>query len=114
MIENRLIDCLVSSEANFFPDIYESLGRLHYQRSPSVDDAALPEKLIDRTYDTLADEEEFREADALIGCFAATLDQSRPYTTREFLYLLGAEISRRAKPVFETGRELKFSFPKYP
>ena len=48
-------------------------------------------------YDTLADEEEFREADAMIGRFAATLDQSRPYTTREFLNLLGKELSRRTK-----------------
>src|SRR5437867_7055311 len=48
-------------------------------------------------YDTLADEEEFREADAMIGQFAATLDQSRPYTTREFLNLLGKELSGRAE-----------------
>ena len=46
-------------------------------------------------YDTLADEEEFRDADAMIGRFAATLDQTRPYTTREFLYLLGKELARR-------------------
>jgi len=97
MIKNRLIDCLVSTGANLFHDIHESLGRLHYQCSPSVDDVALQKKLIDRMYDTLADEEEFREADAMIGRFAATLDQSRPYTTREFLYLLGAEISKHAK-----------------
>jgi len=45
----------------------------------------------------LVDEEEFREEDAFIGRFAATLDQSRPYTTREFLYLLGKEVSKRAK-----------------
>src|SRR3972149_4991579 len=48
-------------------------------------------------YDTLADEEEFREEDAFIGRFAAGLDQLRPYTTREFLNLLGKEISKRAK-----------------
>jgi deoxyhypusine synthase len=53
--------------------------------------------LIDRIYDTLADEEEFRQADALLGRFAATLDQSRAYTTREFLNLLGKELSGRAK-----------------
>ena len=97
MIKNRLIDCLVSTGANFFHDIHETLGRLHFQSSPVVDDVALQKHLIDRMYDTLADEEEFREADAMIGRFASTLDQSRPYTTREFLNLLGKEISKRAK-----------------
>ena len=97
MIKNRLIDCLTSTGANFFHDIHETLGRLHYQCSPAIDDVHLQENLIDRMYDTLVDEEEFREEDAFIGRFAATLDQSRPYTTREFLYLLGKEVSKRAK-----------------
>lgn len=97
MIKNRLIDCLVSTGANFFHDIHESLGRLHFQCSPNIDDVALQKNLIDRMYDTLADEEEFRKEDAFIGRFAATLDQSRPYTTREFLYLLGQEVSKQAK-----------------
>jgi deoxyhypusine synthase len=97
LIKNRLIDCLVSTGASFFHDLHETLGRLHFQCSPAVDDVALQKILIDRMYDTLADEEEFREADAMIGRFAARLDQSRPYTTREFLYLLGKEISRRAR-----------------
>ncbi len=97
LIKNRFIDCLVSTGANFFHDIHESLGRLHFQCSPTIDDVDLQKHLIDRMYDTLADEEEFREEDAFIGRFAASLDQSRPYTTREFLYLLGKEISKRAK-----------------
>lgn len=97
LIKNRLIDCLVSTGANFFHDIHESLGRYHFQCSPTIDDVDLQGHLIDRMFDTLADEEEFREEDAFIGRFAVTLDQSRPYTTREFLNLLGKEISRRAK-----------------
>lgn len=97
MIKHRLVDCVVSTGANFFHDVHESLGRLHYQCSPAIDDVHLQENLIDRMYDTLVDEEEFREEDAFIGRFAATLDQSRPYTTREFLYLLGKEVSKRSK-----------------
>ena len=97
MIKQRLVDCVVSTGANFFHDIHETLGRLHYQCSPTIDDVHLQKNLIDRMYDTLVDEEEFREEDAFIGRFAATLDQSRPYTTREFLYLLGKEVSKRAK-----------------
>ncbi len=97
LIKNRLIDCLVSTGANFFHDIHETLGRYHFQCSPEIDDVLLQRNLIDRMYDVLADEEEFRQADEMIGNFAASLEQSRPYTTREFLYLLGKELSKRAK-----------------
>ena len=90
MIKNRVIDCLVTTGANLFHDIHETLGRLHFQCSPNIDDVHLQKHLIDRMYDTLADEEEFREADAMIGRFAATLDQSRPYTTREPHRLIAA------------------------
>jgi deoxyhypusine synthase len=96
LIKNRLIDCLVSTGANFFHDIHETLGRYHFQCRPNTDDVALQRHLIDRMYDTLADEEEFREEDAFIGRFTAGLDQSHPYTTREFLNLLGKELSKRA------------------
>jgi deoxyhypusine synthase len=97
MIENRLIDCLVSTGANFFHDLHESLGYAHYQGSPSLDDVVLGENMIDRMYDVLADEEKFREHDRWIGEFAARLDQSRPYTTREFLYRLGLELAKVAR-----------------
>lgn len=97
MIENRLIDCLVSTGANFFHDLHETLGNCHYQGSHLMDDVVLAENLVDRMYDVLADEEQFRKHDVWIGRFAASLDQSRPYTTREFLCLLGLELAKRAK-----------------
>lgn len=97
MIENRLIDCLVSTGANLFHDLHETRGNFHYQGSPNVDDTMLADQLVDRMYDVLADEEKFREHDRWIGAFAGTLDQSRPYTTREFLHLLGCELAKHAK-----------------
>ncbi len=97
MIQNRLIDCLVSTGANFFHDLHETIGDKHYQCSPNIDDVMLQKALVDRMYDVLADEERFRKHDALIGRFAASLDQSRPYTTREFLYLLGKDLGKRSK-----------------
>ena len=96
MIKNRLIDCLVSTGANLFHDFYETKGNYHYQSTPEMDDVVLQRNLIDRIYDTLADEAKFREHDLEIGSLAASLDPSRPYTTREFLYLLGKELSKRA------------------
>ena len=46
---------------------------------------------VDRVYDTFASEDEFIENDNWIADFASSLEQ-RPYTTREFLYLLGGHL----------------------
>lgn len=97
LIEKRLIDCLVSTGANLFHDCSESLGYFHFQGAASVDDLKLKEEGIDRIYDTFAREEDFRKADKFVADFAATLDSSRFYTTREFLSLLGRELSRKGK-----------------
>src|SRR5262249_27523396 len=62
-----------------------------YLGSPHADDAALAEDRVDRVYDTFASEEEFIGNDNWIAQFASTLER-RPYTTREFLHLLGARL----------------------
>jgi deoxyhypusine synthase len=113
LIKNRLIDCLVSTGANFFHDMHESIGRLHFQCSPTIDDVELQKNLIDRMYDTLVDEEEFRQEDEYIGKFAATLDQTRPYTTREFLNLIGKEISKISKEDGIVSAAYKANIPLY-
>jgi deoxyhypusine synthase len=91
LITNRYVDCLVSTGANLYHDLHETRGRRHYLGSPHADDAALAKDRIDRVYDTYADEEEFITNDIWIAEFAATLEK-RPYTTREFLHLLGRHL----------------------
>jgi deoxyhypusine synthase len=91
LIANRYVDCLVSTGANLYHDLHETRGQRHYLGSPHADDAALAEERIDRVYDTFASEEEFIGNDNWIADFAATLE-SRPYTTREFLHLLGGHL----------------------
>src|SRR5678816_376341 len=91
LIANRYIDCLVSTGANLYHDLHETRGQHHYVGSPLADDAALAEDRIDRVYDTYASEEEFCSNDAWIAAFATTLE-TRPYTTREFLHLLGGHL----------------------
>jgi deoxyhypusine synthase len=91
LIAHRYVDCLVSTGANLYHDLHETRGRHHYLGSPRADDSALSAERVDRVYDTLASEEEFIDNDNWIAEFAATLDR-RPYTTREFLYLLGGHL----------------------
>lgn len=91
LIQHRFIDCLVSTGANLYHDLHETRGQHHYLGSPHSDDAALAEDRIDRVYDTYASEEEFCENDVWIADFAAGLEP-RPYTSREFLNLLGGHL----------------------
>src|SRR5256712_2766474 len=91
LITNRYVDCLVSTGANLYHDLHETRGQRHYLGSPHADDAALADERIDRVYDTFASEEEFIGNDNWIADFAATLE-SRFYTTREFLHLLGGHL----------------------
>ena len=89
------------------------MGNFHYQGSPAIDDVLLAENLVDRMYDVLADEEKFRQHDQWIGRFAASLDQSRPYTTREFLYLLGLELGKHCKEDGIVSAAAKAGIPLY-
>src|SRR5436190_2802498 len=91
LIQNRYIDCLVSTGANLYHDLHETRGQRHYVGSAHADDAALAEDRIDRVYDTYASEEEFIGNDNWIADFAVTLEP-RPYTSREFLHLLGGHL----------------------
>src|SRR5882724_2611880 len=93
LIKNRYIDVLVTTGANMFADLHETLGRQHYIGSPDYDDLELRDMQVERIYDTFGSEVEFREADEWVGSFTNTLDHSRPYSTREFFFLLGRELS---------------------
>src|SRR5216110_2562191 len=91
LILNRYVDCLVSTGANLYHDLHETRGQHHYVGSAHADDAALAQNRIDRVYDTYASEEEFIGNDNWIADFAVTLEP-RPYTSREFLHLLGGHL----------------------
>ena len=100
LIENRLIDVLVSTGANLYHDVYETLGHPHFQ-SPvggdSGEDVHLANLRIYRFYDTLAPEHEFSIGERLVTEFSLTLDEGQPYSTREYFHLLGKALAPLAK-----------------
>lgn len=93
LIRNRLIDCVVSTGANLFHDLHETLGRFHYKGDHLADDEELLKCGIDRIYDTYIANKEFEDGEGYVARFAATLDVKRSYTTREFFYLLGRKLA---------------------
>ncbi len=92
LIKKRLINCLVSTGANLFHDLHETLGNFHWQGSAQVDDLQLKAEGIDRIYDVFALEEEFRGVDKYLLNFSKTLERNRAYSTREFFHLLGKRL----------------------
>ena len=92
LIEHRLVDCIVSTGANLFHDLHETLGRFHWMGDAHTDDKHLKDLGIDRIYDTYAAEDEFYQADRFIMDFSASLDIDRSYGTRTFLHLLGKHL----------------------
>jgi deoxyhypusine synthase len=96
VIKNRFVDVLVCSGPMLFHDLHETLGRHHYQAHPAMTEAELEASQINRMWDVLSSEEEYREADEWVGGFTNQLDQTRAYSTREFLHLLGRELAEIA------------------
>ena len=93
MIRYRMVDAIVATGANVVDqDFFEALGFNHYvaaeRLKAGVDDATLRELHIDRIYDTLIDEDELRICDETVRAIADCLEP-RPYTSREFIALMG-------------------------
>lgn len=97
LIENRLIDCLVSTGANLVHDLHETLGRFHWQGDSDIDDSELANSKIHRIYDTLLSQEEFDKTEEFVIDFSSRLEQDRAYPTREFFFLLGQDLLKQGK-----------------
>ena len=96
VIKNRFVDVIVMSGTVLYHDIHEILGRNHFQAHPSMDDEELDTSDVMRLGDVLANREEYQEADEWIGSVINQLELSRSYSIREFLHLMGRELSEIA------------------
>src|SRR3989454_6526327 len=93
LVEFGLVDVMVTTGAIAYHDFYEAHGYRHYMTSPDADDILLREHMLDRVYDTLADEDLFRECDDEIANMADHLEP-RAYSSREFLSMMGERAAR--------------------
>ncbi|CAN5483872.1 MAG: deoxyhypusine synthase family protein [Acidobacteriota bacterium] len=96
VIKNRFVDVIVMSGSVLFQDIHETLGRNHYQAHPSMSDEELEASDVMRMGDTLANSDEYHEADEWVGSVINQLDLTRSYSMREFLHLMGRELAEIA------------------
>ncbi|MFN4181877.1 MAG: deoxyhypusine synthase family protein, partial [bacterium] len=88
LISHRFVDIVVSTGANLYHDLYETLGFYHYIPEKDVPDARLRELNINRVYDTYCDDLQFNFLDMEIGKWAEQLVKNHPFplSTREFFY----------------------------
>jgi deoxyhypusine synthase len=75
----------------------ETLGKRHWRGTPCVDDTELRKSKVDRIYDVFARESDFEWVGAYLREFAEGLADGGPYSTREFLYLLGQKLRSDGK-----------------
>lgn len=97
LIRNRLIDCLISTGANLFHDLHETLGRPHWAGEADCDDLALARAGVSRIYDVLIPDDDLHATEDFIAEFSCSLPNDRAYTTHEFLYRLGKEVGSKTK-----------------
>ena len=94
MIKYNMVDAIVATGASIVDmDFFEALGFKHYQGDQFVDDKELRSLYIDRIYDTYIDEEDLQKCDHAIFEIANSLE-SRPYSSREFIYEMGKWLSK--------------------
>ena len=97
LIENRLVDVIVSTGANLYHDVYETLGFEHSKGDPDGDDMRLAHLRVVRFYDVLAPEHEFAIGERFCTEYSLTLEDDRPYSTREYFHGLGQALAVKAK-----------------
>ena len=94
MVENRMVDAIVSTGANIVDqDFFEGLGFKHYRGDIRADDDLLRRNAIDRIYDTYINEDELRACDDTIGKLADEMLENggpRAVSSREFIREMGA------------------------
>ena len=73
LIEQNMVDVVVSTGAIISQDYYQVRGGRHYHGHPDADDKELRDLYIDRLYDTFIDEEKYWETDLAVSKFADAL-----------------------------------------
>jgi len=93
LIEQNMVDVVVSTGAIISQDLYQTRGGRHYHGSVDADDKELRDLYIDRLYDTFIDEEKYWQTDLAVSQFADSL-AGKTLSSRAFLSLL-AEKARK-------------------
>lgn len=122
LIENGMVDWIVSTGANLYHDAHFGLGHSMRRGSPSQDDARLKKEGVVRIYDILFDYQVLLDTDAFFREVIKSKQFQRVMGTAEFYHQVGRYFSERANAVglneksllaiaYETGLPIYTSSP---
>lgn len=90
LIEQNMVDVVVSTGAIISQDYYQVRGGRHYHGDVQADDKELRDLYIDRLYDTFIDEEKYWDTDLAVSRFADSLAPAI-FSSRDFLARLAVK-----------------------
>ncbi|NHJ02204.1 MAG: deoxyhypusine synthase [Candidatus Heimdallarchaeota archaeon] len=94
MIDQELVDCIVTTGANISHDLMETSGGSHYHGREDINDMKLKEMEVSRIFSTLVPYDAFAKFETLAQKVLETIP-NRQMSTREFIYELGKHIDDR-------------------
>jgi deoxyhypusine synthase len=106
LVEHGIVDVVVSAGSQPYQDLYQAMGEDydHWRGHPRLDDVELRELMLDRLYDTLVDEDKFRETDKRLGELVGKFDEGT-LTSRELYAFLGEHFDDDDSLVVQCARQ---------
>ena len=93
MIDEGMVQCIVSTGALIAHGLSESIGKTHYQHHPSMSDEELFRKGYNRVYDTLEMEANLNYVEHVISQTMKGLNQDRPLSSEILTRELGKTLA---------------------
>ncbi len=92
MIDNKIIDCIVTTGANLSHDLLETSGGSHFHGNSQLDDIKLKELDVSRIFDTFISYESFVKFEKLVQKILDNIPKE-PMSTRRFIYEIGRYVT---------------------
>lgn len=108
MIDNDMVDCIVSTGALMSHGFVESLGMTHYKSPPDMPDEKLRSMKINRVYDTLEPEENFDVMTKIVWRVLNRIDASKPTCS----YMICQEMGKYLNEITKGRGILKSAYQK--
>ncbi len=97
MIDNGMIDAIVSTGALMAHGFIESVGMRHFKHNPRMNDVELYYKGYDRVYDTLELEKNLDDAELIFNKVMDQVDRNETLCSSKICYLLGEYLAKNVK-----------------
>jgi deoxyhypusine synthase len=92
MIDNKMIDCIVTTGANLSHDLLETSGGSHFHGNNQLDGSKIKELDVSKIFDTFISFESFVKFENLVQKILDNIP-NEPMSTRRFIYEIGRYVT---------------------